>query len=257
MKPTEIADILLNNKLFNNFTLNEFTLRAVLLQTSIHLARFDRLEMSNKIVFEEFQKHYEIVNHKFLNISIPKENVNLRDLVFTEIDEITAKTILENYHYLNSHRENSIHLGLVEKRTNIPVVINSYSINDIPKLINICNKSLILSRVFAFSNAPKNSLSFLFAKSRDFIRKKTDVESIYTYINPNLGFKGSSYIADNWNFLMEEETKYVYENDFYHTERYFLKKYGRNTDELLFMGTENITSSKIQLLPLKIFNRKV
>src|SRR5207253_687620 len=76
----------------------------------------------------------------------------------------------------------------------------------------------VVSRVFAFDLAPRNTLSFLLAAvQRE--ERHFGVTDLLTYVNPNMGFTGTSYYAANWALAAEAPHKYYYLDDRYITLR--------------------------------------
>jgi hypothetical protein len=78
---------------------------------------------------------------------------------------------------------------------------------------------------------------------------------LLTYLDPNLGFRGTVYRATNWVlFGREKKTRYLYLDDNYVTDRRMIKEYG--TADLLklrpLLGSR-ITSSHEPLRPLELY----
>src|SRR5260370_4549700 len=68
--------------------------------------------------------------------------------------------------------------------------------------------SVVLSRLLALPGAPQNSLSRLIGGVFDWLRKHDrSVETVLTYNNPNLGFRGTIYRATNWQMLGFEDKR--------------------------------------------------
>ena len=78
-----------------------------------------------------------------------------------------------------------------------------------------------------------------------------------TYVNPNMGFCGSSYRASGWALLGEKRgTRYRYLDERYATDRALASAFGPHDDwgfvELL---GDRFTSSVMSLAPLLVFWR--
>jgi hypothetical protein len=193
---------------------------------------------------------------------------NVSDLHFFTLEDEIARPILECFHYILSHRENSRHFGLKWNpgSDEWPVVMASLSEFDLknvePALTNRTGQTipaLVLSRVFAFPGAPRNALSFLMAKLRHWVTEnQPQVQVLLTYVNPNIGFSGASYKADNWRLIGEEHgTRYLYLNGDYKTDRFLYAYFARPIDSLLSAPGSCISASKHKLMPLKIYLRSI
>src|SRR5262249_33435035 len=57
------------------------------------------------------------------------------------------------------------------------------------------------------------------------------ITDFVTYVNPNMGFTGSSYLASGWRMLGDEPgTKYRYLDDRYITDRRLAVTFGKHDD---------------------------
>lgn len=75
---------------------------------------------------------------------------------------------------------------------------------------------------------------------------------VLTYVNPNVGFRGSSYLAANWVPFAEEPVVYLYAGDRYVSER-MIKAIGIERNPVgLLVGNQTVTVSRVPLLPLRI-----
>ena len=245
---------------------------SLLKQLSLHLPRFDRDVALNRECARE-----ESVRLARRLLDLRQESHNrfpssqsvyaLRSLRFQAIPEKVAKSISESYHYLLSFRDRSAHFGLVGDGDDWPIAMASLSPCDLSNIVGPlgCENNgvqngtaLVLSRVFAFPGAPKNSISFLFGMTRRWIRKnRPEIQIIVTYVNPNLGFRATTYRADNWQFLGKEAgTRYCYLDGNYVTERYLWTIFGKSPDELLG-SMPRLSKSRCTLEPLMVFIRPV
>jgi hypothetical protein len=100
----------------------------------------------------------------------------------------------------------------------------------------------ILSRVFVFPWAPRNTISCLLGWIAKQMRSgHTDRRAMFTYVNPNLGFRAASYRAANWRQDGTQAVVYRYIEGNYVTAR-----------ESLIRGS-NISYSKFLLDPLQVW----
>jgi len=166
-------------------------------------------------------------------------------------DPAIAQEIYRRFHYIGSCRDALIHIGLFDACFPIPFALAALSEMDILELKKLLPRdqggdTLVLSRVFAFSWAPRNSISFLLGAVHAWVRDNASgVRDLITYLNPNLGFSGSSYAAANWRPLLETPAQYLYLNDNYISCRTYLA--------LEEGARSGVKRSLYQLEPLRIF----
>lgn len=154
----------------------------------------------------------------------PKVLPNLGELVVRVADATEAAPVLAHFHYLRSVRQDSIFVGAFYKGQLAAVC--SVSPLDLPSVveqlpIESSAQGAVISRVFAFDWAPRNVISYLLARTeRCHVAVREDVRILLTYLNPNMGFTGSSYRAANWITVGSETgTRYAYLNERYITDR--------------------------------------
>jgi hypothetical protein len=116
----------------------------------------------------------------------------------------------------------------------------------------------VLSRVFAFEGSPRNSISYML--SRAAVEESClGVTDLVTYVNPNMGFAGSSYRASGWNLLgTEPGTKYRCIDERYMTDRELTAKYGK-TDDAGYSSIlgNRFSASVMPLKPLLVFWNRI
>ncbi|SRR5258708_2493803 len=163
-----------------------------------------------------------------------------------------AQEIYRRFHYIGSCRDALIHIGLFDPLfPDVPFALAALSKMDILELKKLLPRDqggdiLVLSRAFAFSWAPRNSISFLLGSVHAWVRENAPgVRDLITYLNPNVGFLGSSYTAANWWPLLETPAQYLYLNDNYITYRTYLA-----LDESVRL---EVKRSLYQLEPLRVF----
>lgn len=178
-------------------------------------------------------------------------------------DEI-ACAIHRHLHYIGSARE-GVHFGLFERTSglvSVPLSLLTFSEFDLaflePSLpVGVDAHSVsVLSRVYSFSEAPANAFSHTFSKALPLLQDAvSDVKLIVTYVNPNVGFTGSSYLASNWlPFAQEANIRYEYLDSDYVTRRELDKRFGTTDfEELRRLLGSRITTSKLPLWPLRLF----
>jgi hypothetical protein len=144
--------------------------------------------------------------------------------------------VLRRFHYLRSPRGGGRAYGLSTNAGDLVAlcVSSSLDVTHLRSLLASASRpgatTRVLSRVFAFQGAPHNTLSFLLAKAcrSEGLHGVTDV---VTYVNPNMGFHGSSYRASGWHVLGEEPgTRYRYLDGRYITDRALAAAFGRHDD---------------------------
>jgi len=139
------------------------------------------------------------------------------------IDAPPAAAVLGHFHYLRSPREDSVNVAAVYSGR--IAAICSISRLDLPlieqQLPVMRGEAAVISRVFAFDWAPRNTISYLLARAERYAsREQGEIRMLLTYVNPNLGFTGASYKAANWLPLgCETGTRYAYLDKRYITDR--------------------------------------
>jgi hypothetical protein len=194
---------------------------------------------------------------------VPAEKFELRDLVFEEIDSSRALPVLESLHYLRSTRPGSRYFALVDPVYRLPVTLCSLS-----PLEWKCIRSQLLvqsispervldiSRLYSVNNAPANAISSLLSKVRTYLRHDMPtIDLLVTAVDPNLGFRGTSYRAANWQQWMAVRARpYLYENCRYVTPRQLLEHYGTaSLVELQAMYPGRFQQSRVRLLDTMIY----
>jgi hypothetical protein len=171
-----------------------------------------------------------------------------------------ARDVMNRFHYLRSPRTDACVYGLFTPAGRLAVVCTVSSL-DVPRLAElVCAdgaspaSARVVSRVFAFEDAPKNSISYLLARvSR--AEHLAGVIELVTYVNPNLGFTGASYRASGWRLLGEERgTAYRYLDGRYITDRELARRFGPHDDGAYrsLLGPR-FSVTAMPLLPLLIF----
>jgi hypothetical protein len=182
---------------------------------------------------------------------------DLRDLSFRPLLEQESEIIFSKFHYLRSKRLDAQYWCLSEGlRVFAAAALSPFDLNHLGPLLGDIprNKAVVLSRVYAFRGAPKNTLSFLLARMSE-LAAKNDAEIMLTYLNPNLGFRGASYRAANWKlFSYECGTRYQYIDKTYVTDRYLSAMYGTDDPTIIsrYLGSR-LELVSFGLAPLKIF----
>jgi hypothetical protein len=189
-------------------------------------------------------------------------DVGAIDLV--SASEATARVVLERFHYLSSFRPGSEHLAGVlrdgdEERL---VALLTISALDVPTIAARLPRNVepdrvaVLSRVFAFDWAPRNTLSFLMARAVRTLRNRAKPPRLLvTYLNPNVGFSGASYRAANWVLWARESgTRYAYLDGRYTSDRELLRRFGSTDADALDADRDGkLTFSKMPLRPLDLY----
>jgi hypothetical protein len=105
--------------------------------------------------------------------------------------------------------------------------------------------------------APPNAISFLLARVRTWFRLyEHGVQLLTTAVDPNLGFRGASYKAANWQTWMTIQARpYLYHGSQYVTPRQLRARFGTSSvDELrVLCPNERFTQSRLRLQDSQIF----
>jgi hypothetical protein len=184
-----------------------------------------------------------------------------RQLRFHRLEADTARHVTECFHYLRSPRTDGRAYGL-STRTGHLVALCVSSPLDVLGLRNLLaargrssKSARVVSRVFVFEGAPKNSISYMLSRAaRE--ERQFGVTDFVTYVNPNMDFTGSSYRASGWHLLgTEPDTKYRYFEDRYTTDRELAARFGEHDDEGFrrLLG-RRFAVSVMPLAPLLVFH---
>jgi hypothetical protein len=160
------------------------------------------------------------------------------ELRFGPLDRASAGRITDRFHYLHSPRSQGTAFALFVGGTDAVGALSVVSPLDVGRLADLLlgrgrepRTAAVLSRVFAFPGMPRNSLSFLLARTAEAMRAQ-GVTDLVTYVNPNMGFTGVSYAASGWTRLGDEPgTTYRYLDGRYITDRELAARYGPSSDE--------------------------
>jgi hypothetical protein len=142
-----------------------------------------------------------------------------------------AQAIHQRFHYIGHFHDGIAHLGLygADGGEDVPLALASLSHMDVSFLKQrfpapeARRAVLQITRVYAFDWAPRNTISFLFGRVLRWIKQNLpEISTLLSYVNPNLGFSGSSYFASNWSRYLERAPIYSYLDGNYMPYRIFL-----------------------------------
>jgi hypothetical protein len=187
-----------------------------------------------------------------------------RRLRFHDVDEETARDVMRRFHYLRSPRIDGRAYGLSTPAGRLVAlcVSSPLDVHRLKELLAAIGRpsesARVISRVFAFDGAPKNSISYMLSRVA-LEERRLGVSDLITYVNPNLGFTGSSYLASGWRLLgAEPGTKYRYLDGRYATDRELAAKFGPRDDDgyRRLLGARFATSAS-PLKPLLVFHIEI
>jgi hypothetical protein len=172
-------------------------------------------------------------------LKAPERPIALGDLEFVSLDADVAKIYHERFHYIGSYRPGH-HFAFQDRNSGRIVCIGSVASFDLKhaeqKIApHVDPRSvLMLSRFFAFRWAPQNTFSHFHGKLRLQLMKEFDTKLMFSFINPNVGFNGSSHKGAHWMpFALEEGAQYMYLDGRYRTMRFFVENYGTSDQNKL------------------------
>jgi hypothetical protein len=186
-----------------------------------------------------------------------------RALRFGEVGHEASAVVMQRFHYLRSPRSDTSAYGLSTEAGRLVAMCTTSPI-DVSHLRDLLLKhgrrhdhARVMSRVFAFEGAPKNTISYLLAQV---IRaeRPLGVSDYLTYVNPNLGFSGCSYRASGWHVLGNEPgTKYRYLDSSYISDRRLAALFG-SLDDATYTAllASRFSISRMPLAPLLVFHRQ-
>jgi hypothetical protein len=182
-----------------------------------------------------------------------------RDLTLIRLDDARAQLLHERFHYLRSYRQ-GLHLaGEVNGHIAAILTFSPLDLDTIRAALPTQGDSLralVLSRVYAATWAPRNSLSRLLSlAARRFRDRDPSLGLLLTYLNPGIGFDGASYKAANWQLLGREHgTRYAYLDESYVTDRVLTGQFGTSSEtELRGLLGDRIVFSRMRLQPLDMY----
>lgn len=195
---------------------------------------------------------------------VPDSPPSPRSLHFCEVDAARAYDVMERFHYLRSPRTDGRAYGLSTSTDRLAALCVSSPL-DVRHLCDLlvahgrpCHLARVVSRVFAFEGAPKNCISYLLSRVTR-AERRIGVTDFVTYVNPNMGFTGSSYRASGWHLLGEEPgTTYRYLDGRYETDRRLASEFGEHDDETYrrLLG-HRFAVSTMPLAPLLVFHTRL
>jgi hypothetical protein len=188
-------------------------------QLLLHLPRFSAEELGEaSVIRAEAERLLSKIELRRLSNGFWRNRRSIdsfvkQDVSIRECNPQVARLIHESFHYIGSYHEGFAHLGLFHRQDEeFPVALASLAPMDIHRLearfpsAEDRKKVLVVSRVFAFDWAPRNTISSLLGGVRRWLRNNMpEVQSLLTFLNPNLGFTGTSFKASNWKFYLEIE----------------------------------------------------
>jgi hypothetical protein len=185
-------------------------------------------------------------------------------LHFHDVDKALARDVMEHFHYLRSPRTDGRAYGLSTDTGQLIAlcVTSPLDVAHLSDLLALQGRSSklarVVSRVFAFEGAPKNSISYLLSRvARS--ERHLGITDLLTYVNPNMGFTGSSYRASGWQLLGQEPgTTYRYLDGRYTTDRRLEVQFGKHDDETYhrLLG-DRFAVSTMPLAPLLVFHTRL
>ncbi|GIW76750.1 MAG: hypothetical protein KatS3mg104_1813 [Phycisphaerae bacterium] len=210
-------------------------------------------ELANEI--EDKQLFYRTA---FRPVHPPAGGVRELSLFRLSADDVatTARAIFENFHYLNSFRPDAQYFALGVSKSH-PCSFFSLSAFDLPHLLPAIGAAadttvapgriLVLSRAYAFRWAPHNWASHGISELLRMVREQyPQVEALVTYLNPNLGFTGRSYVASNWGLIATEKLSTIS----YLNRRYIT---ARRVSSLDRRERAKVVDVHLEQLPLRLY----
>jgi len=184
-----------------------------------------------------------------------------RLLIFHGLEAAIARRVSGCFHYLRSPRIDSRAYGLSTRSGHLVAlcVTSPLDVVGLEALLEargrFSKSARVVSRVFVFEGAPKNSISYMLSRAAD-EERQFGVTDFVTYVNPNMGFTGSSYRASGWQLLGSEPgTKYRYFEDRYTTDRELAARFGEHDDETFrrLLGSR-FAVNVMPMAPLLVFH---
>jgi hypothetical protein len=199
--------------------------RDVVHRTLLHLPRFDPASLTSDALTAEVVRIGAAARSARLPFAdrVPRAETDAAPYGLDEVPAEDAQTIHRAFHYIATERPMRTAFGLYpaarRDRRALPAAIATLSEFDLGNVAKVfpalhAGSACVVSRVYAFPSAPRNSLSRLLKAARDWLKANDpDVRWLVTYVNPNLGFTAASYKADNWQLIGRELFQAHYDMD--------------------------------------------
>jgi hypothetical protein len=220
----------------------------------LHLPRFSAGELIEDTISRESERlaariaEYQDSYHDWLEkrriATLLRSEVRIR-----EIPTDVAQIIHQRFHYIGTFRA-GVHFGAYYEADTIPFALATASMMDVEILksklrSDEIERSMFVARVFAFRWAPPNSISYLLGAVRRTLGERDGIANLFSWVNPNLGFRGASYRASNWHLYATFPLEYKYVDGDYITER--------QLREMGILELIRVRPSQLQLLPLELW----
>jgi hypothetical protein len=202
--------------------------RDLVRQLLLHLPRFSTYDLSDpNVIRGEAGRLAARIESKRLQYGFWQDRPRLstlvkNDFVLKQCEPHVARVIHEVFHYIGSYHQGIVHLGLFSREEKeFPMALASLAPMDIVRLDSIFKSGeekkqfLVVSRVFAFDWAPRNTISYLLGRVTRWVTLNLPgVKTLLTFLNPNLGFSGAAFSASNWKLFLEMEpvSSYLHDN---------------------------------------------
>lgn len=184
-----------------------------------------------------------------------------RALRFSSTDSDKVYDMMERFHYIRSPRTDGRAYALSTRDDRLVglCISSPLDVAWLQRLLALTGRrsgfARVISRVFLFEGAPRNSISYLLSRAAR-AERHLGVTDFITYVNPNMGFTGSSYRASGWCPLgIESGTKYRYIDERYITDRELAAKFGTRSDpDFQRLLGSRFAVSVMPLEPLLVFH---
>ena len=201
-------------------------------------------EQSIRLVTEEqaeaLRKGREAIASLFIS-KVDDHSTNLTESRLVRLSSDIGSLISSAAHYLQSARPGSAHFGLEDSVSRQLIAYASVSRQDWDVIvdglrpINSEETELFsLSRIYATDMAPRNTVSRLLAlliKEYSAVGRSVVMS---TTVDPNLGFRGTSYRAANWiEFFSIPHLGYLYVDGQFCTRRQLIRTFGSDNPDRL------------------------
>ena len=210
------------------------------LKTLIKYLTDKKVILNFELINEEIQNQIERLSKLYdnnstkqimttLNSSENKGNISLENIIYKKVDKGTSQFIAKNCHYLHTPRNDEfISYGAFVEGQALPIAWVSFSKQDRKykkQLLNYLGiesqNTLEMTRAWCSNSAPQNIMSSLFQYSINEVEKEWEklkeqgevnknLQAITTTINPNLGFKASSFLGCNFIPFALRPAKFTY-----------------------------------------------
>lgn len=190
-----ITDIFICNN-FDIEKIDQYSLNSNLIYSELF---FDQLFEKNAKDFEDLKEQSGPSSEKAKIISVDGEYAETSDnslsgISFRTVSSDIGTLIQEKIHYIRAKRDDTVYeFGLYRKGYGVPFAYAAFSLLDRHYLMNLPHlkeipksQVYVLTRAYSFPDSPQNTMSILYSKCFEFLKREALALYVLTAVNQNL-----------------------------------------------------------------------